>query len=74
MTDRIDPDKIVTEQHFSHPVFTRDGLAAQRKHHKISGVNRTHFCGAYWRWGFHEDGVWSAIRAADALRKAAVPA
>ena len=29
---------------------------------EISGRNRTHFCGAYWGWGFHEDGVVSALR------------
>ena len=35
-------------------------MAAQARHAEISGVDRTHYCGAYWRWGFHEDGVWSA--------------
>jgi predicted NAD/FAD-binding protein len=39
-------------------------MAAQDSHHVISGVRRTHYAGAYWRWGFHEDGVWSGLRAA----------
>jgi predicted NAD/FAD-binding protein len=37
-------------------------VAAQRRWAEISGTRRTHYCGAYWRWGFHEDGVWSALR------------
>ncbi len=47
---------------YAHPVFTADGVRAQRRLHEISGQNRTHFAGAYWGWGFHEDGVVSAQR------------
>lgn len=67
LSDKIDPSEVICEQNFSHPVFTAAGLEAQQRHHEISGVNRTHYCGAYWRWGFHEDGVWSGIRAAAAI-------
>ncbi len=67
MTDQIDPASIIREHRFAHPVFTREGLEAQRRHGEISGVNRTHFCGAYWRWGFHEDGAWSGERAAASI-------
>lgn len=70
LSDRVDPTKIISEQRFAHPVFTNRGLEAQRRHGEISGVNRTHYCGAYWRWGFHEDGVWSALRVAEAMRHA----
>ena len=63
MTDRIDPAKAIRTIRYSHPVFTPDGVAAQSRHREISGVNRTHYCGAYWRWGFHEDGVVSALDA-----------
>ena len=42
---------------YAHPVYTPAGVAAQARHHEISGRNRTHYCGAYWGWGFHEDGV-----------------
>jgi predicted NAD/FAD-binding protein len=45
-------------------VFTADGVRAQLRLHEISGRNRTHFAGAYWGWGFHEDGVVSAQRVA----------
>jgi len=63
MGHRIDPAKVIRTIQYSHPVFTLDGVAAQKRHQEISGVNRTHYCGAYWRWGFHEDGVVSALNA-----------
>ena len=50
---------------YAHPVYTRAGVAAQARHEEISGPRRTHFCGAYWGWGFHEDGVVSGIRVAE---------
>ena len=63
MTGQIDPRKVIRTIGYAHPVFTPDGVAVQRRHAEISGVGRTHFCGAYWRWGFHEDGVVSALNA-----------
>ena len=48
---------------YSHPVYTREAVRAQTRHATISGARRTHYCGAYWGWGFHEDGVVSALRA-----------
>jgi uncharacterized protein len=63
-TAAIDPQKIVRTIPYAHPVFTREGVAAQARVAEISGANRTHFCGAYWGWGFHEDGVVSAERVA----------
>jgi len=62
-SDVIDPAKVIETVSYSHPVFTPEGVAAQRRHGEISGVNRTRYCGAYWGWGFHEDGVVSAERA-----------
>lgn len=61
----IDPAKVIERFRYAHPVFTLDGVAAQGRHHEISGVERTHYCGAYWFNGFHEDGVNSALRVAD---------
>jgi predicted NAD/FAD-binding protein len=61
----IDPAKIIRRIDYTHPVFTAAGRDAQRRHKEISGVNRTHYCGAYWGWGFHEDGVASALRVAE---------
>ena len=66
-TEAIDPNRILGTFSYAHPVYTADGMLAQERHGEISGRNRTHFCGAYWGWGFHEDGVVSGERVADAL-------
>jgi len=60
-TDQIDHRKMLGQFQYDHPVFTVQSVAAQKKHAEISGVNRTHYCGAYWGYGFHEDGVNSAL-------------
>ena len=59
----IDLSKTIREISYAHPVFTSEAVAAQARKHEIDGVNRTYFCGAYWRYGFHEDGVVSALSA-----------
>jgi predicted NAD/FAD-binding protein len=64
MTERIDPDRILRRIEYAHPVYTPAGVRAQARVHEISGRERTHFAGAYWGWGFHEDGVNSALRVA----------
>ncbi|MGI8726569.1 MAG: NAD(P)/FAD-dependent oxidoreductase [Solirubrobacterales bacterium] len=66
-TEDIDPDRIIRRIDYSHPVFTEAGMAAQARWGEISGVDRVHYCGAYWRWGFHEDGAWSGLRVSEAL-------
>jgi predicted NAD/FAD-binding protein len=58
----IAPDKVLRTIGYAHPVYTADGVKAQARVAEISGRNRTHYCGAYWGWGFHEDGVRSALR------------
>ncbi|HET9094184.1 MAG TPA: FAD-dependent oxidoreductase [Solirubrobacteraceae bacterium] len=61
--ERIDPERVIKRIAYAHPVYTPAGLQAQRRFEEISGLEgRTHFCGAYWSWGFHEDGVQSALR------------
>ena len=66
--DSIDPAKVLGRFRYAHPQFTAQGSLAQARHAEISSAAlRTHFCGAYWRNGFHEDGVWSALRVAKAL-------
>src|SRR4051794_30785322 len=64
-TEAIDPAKVLRTISYAHPVFTPEGARAQARHHEISGANRTHYAGAYWHWGFHEDGVVSAVRVAE---------
>jgi predicted NAD/FAD-binding protein len=66
-SEAVDPDKVIRTIPYAHPVFTAEGQAAQARHVEISGQNRTHYCGAYWGWGFHEDGVASGERVATAL-------
>jgi uncharacterized protein len=62
--EAIDPAKIIRTISYSHPVYTPGAVAARHHHAAISGLaGRTHYCGAYWGWGFHEDGVLSAARA-----------
>ncbi|HEY8762741.1 MAG TPA: hypothetical protein VIM18_00980 [Solirubrobacteraceae bacterium] len=61
-TAEIAPEKVIRTISYAHPVFTTAGVSAQARVAEISGQNRTHFCGAYWGWGFHEDGVASAVR------------
>ena len=64
-TDAIDPARIVKRLVYHHPLFTREGVAAQARHAEVNRGRRTYYCGAYWRNGFHEDGVASAL---DAVR------
>lgn len=59
--DRIDPRTILGRFTYHHPVLDSSAVSAQKLHSEISGQNRTHFCGAYWGNGFHEDGVKSAL-------------
>ncbi|MCW8354856.1 FAD-dependent oxidoreductase [Marinomonas pontica] len=66
-TDMIAEDKIVGRFQYAHPTFTLDGIKAQDRWAEINGVNKTWFCGAYWRNGFHEDGCWSGVRVANGL-------
>lgn len=65
----IDPQRVLYEVGYDHPVFTAQSVAAQARHAEISGVNRTHYCGAYWGNGFHEDGVNSALAVARGFGK-----
>jgi len=58
--DAIDPRTILGHWDYDHPVYLPEGVAAQRRHRELNGAQRTYFCGAYWRFGFHEDGVVSA--------------
>jgi len=66
-TDLVAPESILYRTTFHHPAYTTAGFAAQERHADISGVQRTHFCGAYWGFGFHEDGARSGVRVAEAL-------
>jgi predicted NAD/FAD-binding protein len=66
-TETIDEKQILQTFRYSHPLFTLDGIDAQHRWHEIAGANRTWFCGAYWRNGFHEDGVSSALQVVESI-------
>ena len=66
----IDPKREIERIEYMHPLFTCRSAAAQREHHVINGVRNTHYCGAYWRYGFHEDGVVSALQAIAPIEQA----
>lgn len=65
---RITPESVLRRFEYQHPVFTTQRQSAQARHAEVLNVNRTSFCGAYWRNGFHEDGVISALAVVNALR------
>jgi uncharacterized protein len=66
-SEAIDPDRIIARMNYRHPLYTPASVAAQARRHEISGVRNTWYAGAYWGWGFHEDGLRSAVEVADAL-------
>ena len=68
-TDAINPTKILKRLSYDHPVFTRDGIKAQQRQKDINGSRQTYYCGAYWRNGFHEDGVVSALDAVEHFKR-----
>jgi uncharacterized protein len=59
--DAIRDEQVLGRFDYAHPVFDRPAIAAQRRHEELNGQRRTWFCGAYWGFGFHEDGVQSAL-------------
>ena len=61
---RIASRHVIRRIAYEHPVYSPEALSAQQRHAELN-VNRTYYCGAYWRNGFHEDGVLSALRAVE---------
>jgi predicted NAD/FAD-binding protein len=60
-TDAIDAQAILARRRYAHPVYSHASVAAQARKAEIQGRRRTWFAGAYWGWGFHEDGMRSAV-------------
>ncbi|APG05315.1 dehydrogenase [Luteibacter rhizovicinus DSM 16549] len=63
-TNAIDPQRILRRMSYQHPVYTHASVAAQMRKSEIQGRRRAWFAGAYWGWGFHEDGMRSAVELA----------
>ena len=63
----VNPSRVMRRMTYTHPLYTAGAIRSQAGWDRVSGPNRTHFCGAYWFYGFHEDGLTSAIRVAKFL-------
>lgn len=61
--ERIDPSKVLKRLVYHHPLYTPAAVAAQARQAELNAGRSTYYCGAYWRFGFHEDGVVSALNA-----------
>jgi len=61
LENQLDERSTIARFSFEHPLFTEAAVSSQSRHAEISGTDRIHYCGAYWRHGFHEDGVVSAL-------------
>jgi predicted NAD/FAD-binding protein len=72
-TAMIDPEKILKTMTFDHPQYSVASMAARNQRNRICGQKNTHFCGAYWYNGFHEDGVRSALDVVSRLNREQVP-
>jgi len=68
-TDQIDPSKIIQKIDYEHPVFNLESMSAQEKWQEINGTQRTWYAGAYWGFGFHEDGVKSGLRVVEEINR-----
>jgi len=64
---QVDQRDVLKRFVYRHPLYNREAISAQRRWCEVSGINRTHYCGAYWFYGFHEDGLNSALRVARAF-------
>lgn len=63
----IDPSRMLRRMRYHHPVYTQGSVAAQARRDEIQGKRRTWYVGAYWGWGFHEDGIRSAVEMVQAM-------
>ena len=65
--DHIDPASVIRSFDYAHPVFDRPAIAAQARFDEIDGVGGVHYCGAWWGFGFHEDGMASGLRVCERI-------
>jgi predicted NAD/FAD-binding protein len=65
--EQIAPEKILAVMQYQHPIYTHEMVHAQKRRNEINGQNRSWFCGAYWGFGFHEDGFRTGYQVAEAL-------
>ena len=65
----IGPEKVITTLSFAHPLFSAEAFRAQGRVTEVNGSGNRFFCGAWAGWGFHEDGLVSALKAAAGVRE-----
>lgn len=65
----VDAARVLGSYTYDHPVYTTAAVRAQKRRHEINGMRRTYYCGAYWSYGFHEDGVRSALASLEDFRR-----
>jgi uncharacterized protein len=68
-SEAVDPSRVIGRYVYHHPVYTAAAVGAQKRRHEINGVRATYYCGAYWSYGFHEDGVKSALASIEEFRR-----
>ncbi len=66
---QVDEQQVLGRFTYAHPAYDRRSVAAQEQIAAMNGTNRTYFCGAYCGYGFHEDGVNSALAVAQHFGK-----
>jgi uncharacterized protein len=71
-THAINPAKVLRRMNYRHPLYTQHSVAAQARRAEIQGQRGTWFAGAYWGWGFHEDGLRSAVEVCAAFNSRCV--
>jgi len=59
--EEIDQNKIIKQEKFTHPFFNNENVSLQKDLHLLQGRKRTWFCGSYFGYGFHEDGLKSSM-------------
>ena len=69
LNQEIEEKYVIEKFSYNHPIYTTEMIAAQAQWRTISGVDRIHYCGAYWFNGFHEDGVCSGLRVCGMLEE-----
>lgn len=67
LNEEVPAAAVIGRYQYDHPIFDLESIAAQQQWSNISGIDRIHYCGAWWHNGFHEDGVQSALRVCSAL-------
>jgi uncharacterized protein len=63
----IDPNKIIRQMHYDHPVFNLAAIKAQQELATLNDEGNIYFCGSYFGYGFHEDALKSGIAAAEKI-------